>query len=53
MVPPPEESRVAAPAKVTRPLALVVQWADVSALSGCAASMSHLHLEIGENKIIV
>jgi hypothetical protein len=34
MVPPPEESRAAAPAEVARPLALVVQWADVQCSFG-------------------
>jgi hypothetical protein len=34
MVPPPEESRAVAPAEATRPLVLVVQWADVQCSSG-------------------
>jgi hypothetical protein len=33
MIPPPEESHAAAPAEAARPLALVVQWADVQCSS--------------------
>jgi hypothetical protein len=34
MVPPPEESHVAAPTEAARPVVLVVQWADVQCSSG-------------------
>jgi hypothetical protein len=44
MVPPPEESRAATPTEAARPLALVVQWANIQCSSSCAASTSHLKL---------